>query len=214
MFPQSVFRVTMCPVCTLHLIAYLEDGNCSVMAKVPPHSRSTMNRSYVWKNYINDHRSNSHSIPTQVSQANMKFSREGKHFRLSSNNMNKSVSIHSKQRAESNPATSKVTTDAAEVFSNNEVAFFCTLPMITPLFVVQKRTQTFTTTCSCKGSHCVHDLSVDVSRTLCLNLTIIVGYLVMKNMKKWERKEQLHARKNNAWNFAGKQRTTQKGRKK
>ena len=72
----------------------------------------------------NDHRSNSHSVPTQVSQANMKFSREGKHFRLSSNNMNKSVSIHSKQRAESNPATSKVTTDAAEVFSNNEVAFF------------------------------------------------------------------------------------------
>jgi len=107
----------------------------------------------------NDHRSNSHSVPTQVSQANMKFSREGKHFRLSSNNMNKSVSIHSKQRAESNPATSKVTTDAAEVFSNNEVAFFCTLPMITRLFVVQKRTHTFTTTCSCKGSHCVHDLS-------------------------------------------------------
>jgi len=41
--------------------------------------------------------------------------------------MNKSVSIHSKQRVKSNPATSKVTTeaeDAAEVFSNNEVAFF------------------------------------------------------------------------------------------
>ena len=174
----------MCPVCTLHLIsliAYLEDGNCSVMAKVPPHSRSTMNRSYVWKNYINDHRSNSHSIPTQVSQANMKFSREGKHFRLSSNNMNKSVSIHSKQRAESNPATSKVTTDAAEVFSNNEVAFFCTLPHDCSWY---KRGRIHLLLHVPAKAATASMISLDVSRTLCLNLIIIVGYLVMKNMKK------------------------------
>lgn len=155
----------------------------------------------------NDHRSNSHSVPTQVSQANMKFSREGKHFRLSSNNMNKSVSIHSKQRAESNPATSKVTTDAAEVFSNNEVAFFCTLPHDCSWY---KRGRIHLLLHVPAKAATASMISLDVSRTLCLNLIIIVGYLVMKSMKKWQRKEQLHARKNNAWNFAGKQRMTQR----
>merc|ERR1719277_2300554 len=195
-----------------------------------------MNRSYVWKNYINDHRSNSHSIPTQVSQANMKFSREGKHFRLSSNNMNKSVSIHSKQRAESNPATSKVTTDAAEVFSNNEVAFFCTLPMITPLFVVQKRTHTFTTTCSCKGSHCVHDLSryiedpvsefdhycwiscdeeyeemtTERAVTRTEEQRMEICRETTNDSKEGRSKKRMERWKNNAWKFAGKQRMTQR----
>ena len=174
----------MCPVCTLHLISlitYPVDGNCSPMANVPPNSRSTMKPTKSGKIINDDHRSNSHSVPTQVSQANMKFSREGKHFRLSSNNMNKSVSIRSKQRAESNPATSKVTTDAAEVFSNNEVAFFCTLTRDCSWY---KRGRIHLLLHVPAKAATASMISLDVSRTLCLNLIIIVGYLVMKNMKK------------------------------
>lgn len=117
------------------------------------------------------------------------------------------VSVFIQSRAESNPATSKVTTDAAEVFSNDEVAFFCTLPHDCSWY---KRGRIHLLLHVPAKAATASMISLDVSRTLCLNLIIIVGYLVMKSMKKWQRKEQLHARKNNAWNFAGKQRMTQR----
>jgi len=77
------FRVTMCPVRILHLISlviYPVGGNPLWLKSFP-----IVNQPWSWTKSgktINDHRSNSHSGPTQVSQANMKVYWRRKAFQI------------------------------------------------------------------------------------------------------------------------------------